>query len=310
MRSCACRGTVFVILSGVLLLGNTACAGKVASSKSDAGGAAEVPVSAPAAPVPQTSGSNQTSDRPLKQPDPYKLALNKADSARNITQSAQSQDDWNLVVSQWQQAIQWIRSVPASSPLRTQSQAKLAEYQRNLIMAKKQASRAAAIEATDDPTQVEVPMIAKGKRVQPSLIGEAARVARVNPSSSQANQIFQARIKRRAGGTPVIDVTFNGSQTFEMIVDTGASSTVITSQMAKSLNVQVVGSTKVDTASDKGVEVSLAQVDSIAIGGIQMSSLVVAIGGPALEIGLLGHDFFGNYDVTVKRDVVEFKQRS
>jgi len=37
-------------------------------------------------------------------------------------------------------------------------------------------------------------------------------------------------IKRRASGTPVINVTFNGTQQFEMIVDTGASGTVITNR--------------------------------------------------------------------------------
>ena len=40
------------------------------------------------------------------------------------------------------------------------------------------------------------------------------------PSANQ--KVFQAKIKRRAGGTPVIDVVFNGNKTFEMIVDTGA----------------------------------------------------------------------------------------
>jgi hypothetical protein len=40
-----------------------------------------------------------------------------------------------------------------------------------------------------------------------------------------------------------------------------------------------------------------------------VKGVVVAIGNSALDIGLLGHDFFADYDVTVKRDVVEFRQR-
>jgi predicted aspartyl protease len=122
-------------------------------------------------------------------------------------------------------------------------------------------------------------------------------------------QVFQAMIKRRSGGTPVIDVTFNGSQTFEMIVDTGASGTVITSRMAASLGLAVVGKAYVNTASQRGVEVPLAYVDSIAVGAAQVRGVTVAIGGDALEVGLLGHDFFDNYDVTVRRDVVEFRVR-
>ncbi|MHC5830812.1 MAG: retroviral-like aspartic protease family protein, partial [Nostoc sp.] len=44
--------------------------------------------------------------------------------------------------------------------------------------------------------------------------------------------VFTAPIKRRIGGTPIVEVTFNGQQKFEMIVDTGASGTVITQEMA------------------------------------------------------------------------------
>jgi hypothetical protein len=36
----------------------------------------------------------------------------------------------------------------------------------------------------------------------------------------------------------------------------------------------------------------------------------VAIAGEELETGLLGHDFFGNYDVTIRRDVIEFSSQS
>ena len=107
----------------------------------------------------------------------------------------------------------------------------------------------------------------------------------------------------------MIDVLFNGNQTFEMIVDTGASSTVITGAMAEAMGVRFVGKTKVNTASQAGVEIPLAYVRSIAVGQAVIEDVVVAVGNEALDIGLLGHDFFSDYDVTVKRDVVEFRKR-
>ena len=122
-------------------------------------------------------------------------------------------------------------------------------------------------------------------------------------------RVFQARIKRRAGGTPVIDVTFNGGQTFEMIVDTGASGTMITRRMASALRVVPVKTVKADTASAVGVEFPVGYVQSIAVDGAVASKVLVAIAGPEQDMGLLGHDFFGNYDVTIKRDVVEFHRR-
>ena len=127
----------------------------------------------------------------------------------------------------------------------------------------------------------------------------------------QSNQtVFQASIKRRANRTPVINVTFNGTQQFEMIVDTGASGTVITQPMAAALGVVAVAKAKANTASANAVEFPIGYIDSIQVGGALVKDVPVAIAlSPELEIGLLGHDFFGNYDVTVKRDVVEFHPR-
>jgi predicted aspartyl protease len=123
----------------------------------------------------------------------------------------------------------------------------------------------------------------------------------------ERQEVFSVPIKRRIGRTPVIEVTFNGNQQFEMIVDTGASGTVITQQMASSLGVVSVGKAKANTASSKAVEFSIGYVDTIEAGGVSVNKVPVAIAGSDLETGLLGHDFFGNYDLTIKRDVVEFR---
>jgi predicted aspartyl protease len=121
---------------------------------------------------------------------------------------------------------------------------------------------------------------------------------------------FRAPIKRRIGGTPIIDVTFNGKQRFEMIVDTGASGTVITQRMAQLLGVIVVGKAKANTASAQSVEFPIGYVDTIEAGGVKVKKVAVAIAGEELQNGLLGHDFFGNYDITIKSNVVEFRPRS
>ena len=123
-------------------------------------------------------------------------------------------------------------------------------------------------------------------------------------------EVFTAPIKRRAGGTPIVEVTFNGQRKFDMIVDTGASGSVITQQMALDLGVIPVGKAKANTASSRAVEFSVGYVDSMAVGSLVVNRLPVAIAGGELETGLLGHDFFGNYDVTIKRNVVEFRPQS
>ena len=126
----------------------------------------------------------------------------------------------------------------------------------------------------------------------------------------ESTEVFAVPIKRRIGGTPIIEVTFNGNQQFEMIVDTGASGTVITQQMANALGVVTVGKAKANTASSKAVEFPVGYVDSIEAGGVTVNKVAVAIAGSDLETGLLGHDFFGDYDLTIKRNVVEFRPHS
>ncbi len=130
------------------------------------------------------------------------------------------------------------------------------------------------------------------------------------PQATRQAMTFSAPIKRRIGGTPIIEVTFNGKHKFEMIVDTGASGTVITQRMAKLLDVTTVGKAKANTASAQSVEFPIGYVDSIEAGGVKVRRVAVAIAGSELQNGLLGHDFFGNYDITIKRNVVEFFPRN
>lgn len=120
--------------------------------------------------------------------------------------------------------------------------------------------------------------------------------------------LFQAKIKRRLGGTPVIDVTFNGNRTFEMIVDTGASSTLITRPMAAALRVPIVGRVQSAIADGSVVIFPVGQLASMSVDGAEVRNVQVAI-ADRMGIGLLGHDFLSEYDVKIKRDVVEFYRR-
>ncbi len=255
------------------------------------------PLSTSVAPSPSIVASPlpDTSSQPPRTDEIYQLAIKKAKSAQNISRSALSEDDWNLVTSRWQQAIDYLKALPPSSPYQAMAKKKLAEFEKERIAAQKRAEQAKLAMERNQSTG--------------ALITEPLQVNSAIARSPETGRVFQAKIKRRAGGTPVIDVMFNGKQTFEMIVDTGASSTVITQPMAEALGVQIIGKTKVNTASQVGVEVPLAYVESISVGGAVVKELVVAIGNNALDIGLLGHDFFSDYDVTVKQDVVEFRKR-
>ncbi len=254
--------------------------------------------------------------------DAYEQALDAAYSAAILGQSAQSTDDWQLVTSRWQEAISLLRKVPFSSAYHAIAQPKIAQYQRNLQVAQKQATRPrpsspSTKEVAASPRRIAVapPKPSPTQKSSPLETPNTPEtsntpVPTTEPQTTAAvPRVYKAPIKRRAGRTPVIEVTFNEAQTFEMIIDTGASGTVITQTMADSLGVVAEGEVVANTASAKGIKFSIGKVESISVAGIVSKDVRVAIGGSELEIGLLGQDFFGNYDVWIRQNVVEFHPR-
>ncbi|WP_026098875.1 retropepsin-like aspartic protease family protein [Kamptonema formosum] len=271
-----------IFLSGALALLSGACGGEnpERSATGTANSAQPAPPATPAPaakPKPAASPVNQLIDDAAAQKS-CELALDKAASAEIISQSAQSASDWQLVDIQWQQAIALLSAAPKASASCKLAKIKIAQYQRNIASGKKPVAGA---EATG-----RVP-------AAPGL---------------RAPEVFRAPIKRRIAGTAVVEVTFNGKHTFEMIVDTGASGTVITPPMANKLRVVPQGALLVDTPSAKGVKFSTGRVNSIEVAGAAVRDVRVAI-APQLDMGLLGQDFFSHFDVTFKQDVVEFHTR-
>jgi predicted aspartyl protease len=93
-----------------------------------------------------------------------------------------------------------------------------------------------------------------------------------------------------------------------MIVDTGASGTLITEQMAKALNVKPSGIINASIADGSEVQFKTGIIQSIAVSGAVANNLEVAI-APKADIGLLGHDFFDNYDIKILANAIEFQRR-
>lgn len=130
------------------------------------------------------------------------------------------------------------------------------------------------------------------------------------PSSDReaTSGIYRLKIERRYGGIPVVRVTFNGSRGYEMLFDTGASGITITPEMARELDARAVGTVFVNTASDTNVRRILVRLQSVSVGGLEIQDPEASI-SPALPLGLLGQSFFGAYDITIKEDVIELRDR-
>ncbi|BAY39491.1 hypothetical protein NIES2111_38670 [Nostoc sp. NIES-2111] len=316
---------ILICLSGTLAVLSVACSEgnqKTAILRNQQSVVTEdlpVPASDEPQAAPTIPASADVPPSPME-PSSFEMGLDKAAGAVSISQSAQSPDDWYLVASQYHDAIALMKRVDKQSPEFAIAQTKIFEYQRQIKYAVRQAN-AIARPLPNSPKSQRVAVAAPQPSPSPQYIipvpppnstqlpSEQIDIP-ISAALTSEQEVFIAPIKRRMGGTPIVTVTFNGQQQFDMIVDTGASGTVITQQMANALGVVTVGKAKANTASSKGVEFPIGYVNSMAVGGVIVNRVPVAIAGAELETGLLGHDFFGNYDVTIKRNVVEFRRQS
>lgn len=138
-----------------------------------------------------------------------------------------------------------------------------------------------------------------------SICGEGEESSLGSPSAVGGR--FEVAIKRRESNIPVVEVIFNDGITFEMLFDTDASQISISPQMAVALKVEEERKVPVSTAGGR-IMTGKGRVKSVQVGNIVQKDLEVLI-TPALDLGLLGQSFYGDYDVTIKEDTIEFRPR-
>ncbi len=281
MWKSAWRGGIAIFISGNLGLVTVGC-----SNEDTASTAGQSPTPAPATAAANSARSKTAppvNSLALTGADNYFPALDKATAALTISQSASCSDDWLLVAAQWREAIKLLKAVPVASRNHDRASKMIVQYQQKLADAQKQAA---------NPPKPQV-----------------VATATINlPTPKSNSSVFSIPILRREAGVPVIEATFNGKDKFAMLLDTGASYTVITKAMAQKLAVTVVGSSRAKTGN--GVtNLSVATIKSLQVGGGVLKNIPVWIGQPDLEIGVIGQDFFSSYDMTVRQNVVEFQQR-
>ncbi len=137
---------------------------------------------------------------------------------------------------------------------------------------------------------------------------QTIRTPQRNAPNNRKSDVFTVPIKRRVHGTPVIDVQFNNKYTFEMLFDTGATLTIITTAMAKKLKVKPQGRLPFQTVSNNRIYFEIGTISSVNTGGMVSEDLDIAI-APSMDIGLLGQNFYDRYDITIKYGTIEFRRR-
>src|SRR5512135_745139 len=102
-------------------------------------------------------------------------------------------------------------------------------------------------------------------------------------------------------GAVIVPVTFNHSGTANLILDTGASVTMITGKVAADLRIPTTGSGLL-TGIGGTVRAQVARVDSVKVGDAEVAGMTVSIHDPLRNSsfeGLLGMDFLGRFQVSV-----------
>jgi hypothetical protein len=94
--------------------------------------------------------------------NPFQKGTDKATSARALAQDAQTPEDWNLVVIQWQRAIAFMKEVPRSDRNYASAQKLLTTYQQELGRAQQIAKRGGRSRSTvvvKDNSKGGIPLI-------------------------------------------------------------------------------------------------------------------------------------------------------
>jgi predicted aspartyl protease len=171
---------------------------------------------------------------------------------------------------------------------------------------------AAALWVSPSPAQTKRSTMARSKDTACFMVTSSGRQLNLGSLCGEENVpppqlgkdgVIRLKIKKRYASTPVVDVSFNG-QSFEMIFDTGASSTLITQSMANALSIQPTGYREVVIADGSTLKLPVTAIKKVSAGGLTSRNLEVTIADKA-DVGLLGHDFFGNYDIKIKRNEIE-----
>ncbi len=109
----------------------------------------------------------------------------------------------------------------------------------------------------------------------------------------------------RLGQVVVIQATLNNKQSAKFIVDTGASYTMISSALARDLSIDTSGQGQktMPFQTDNGlIQAPITNLDSIAVGGIEIKNLTAAVHDavPDSQVaGLLGLNFLSNFKLDI-----------
>ena len=155
-------------------------------------------------------------------------------------------------------------------------------------------------EATEEPGPEEVE---QEVAAEPAEVESAETAEEVSTETSE--EVESIVRFSTTNGHMVVPVLLNESRNTTLLFDTGASITVLSTELARSLGlVAAAGKTiRLKTVAAE-VKAKVATLDSITVGGLSRSDFPVAVidlnlGTSGRFDGILGMDFLGNYTIRI-----------
>jgi clan AA aspartic protease (TIGR02281 family) len=118
------------------------------------------------------------------------------------------------------------------------------------------------------------------------------------------------------GSIVIVDATLNGKTSAKLIVDTGASFTMISTAMAKELGINLDGSRRTAPfhTANGVIQAPLADLESVAVGGMEVTNLTAAIHDAlpnTAVVGLLGLNFLSKFrmDIDTQKGLLHLEKK-
>jgi clan AA aspartic protease (TIGR02281 family) len=293
------KNKIGIMIAAVMLL--TAC-GAPAPAPTPEVSASAVPV-ASESPSPAASPADMATLDANIANDRYQDALNTASAARAVSETALAKEDWSLVADRWQESIAQLKLVPKKSINYPLAMKILPQFQQNLANARQKSANFKA--ATTDQA---IPTLKKSDPTNKISKADKVSDSPVVITKIEQSESFSLPIISKNNDVPVVEVVINGRDRIPMMLDTGASKTLLTKGVAERLKLVSSGKTKAKTANGTA-EFDTVKLDSVEFGQGKVTDLLVAVGDNNLNYGLLGHDVYKGYDITLTEDNVQFKKR-
>ena len=161
-----------------------------------------------------------------------------------------------------------------------------------------------AVHFTDNPAAIPAPY-----RDQVETSSESAPPPQPEPPPSQAvpvrtlpaPQVIVAPLQR-VGNALIVQALLNGFVRAPLVVDTGASFTVISTASARRLGLDLKRAAVIPMQSVSGTFLArLTKVRSLSVGGATVDDVEVIVHdmSPGEHVGLLGMSFLDNFQVTI-----------